>query len=55
MTIFPLTKDVQAFLLRMTATLERIDGAVAEAQLLIRDVRQVIAAVRSALGDHERV
>lgn len=53
MELFPLTKDIQAFLLRMTATLERVDGAVGEVQLLARDIRQIIAAVKSALAGQD--
>ena len=49
--MFAVTKDVQAFLLRATASLERIDGAVGEVQLLVRDVRQIVAAVKAALTD----
>jgi hypothetical protein len=47
MDLFPFTRDLQAFLLRVTASLERLDGAVAEAQLLIRDAREILAAIRT--------
>ena len=49
-SIFSLDDDARAFMLRVTASLERMDGAVAEAQLLIRDVRELLAAFKTALA-----
>ena len=55
MDIFPFSKDIHAFLLRVTASLERADALMAEAQLTVRnanaaidEVRDVLAAVRGA-------
>lgn len=61
MAIFQLSGDIQAFLLRVTASLERIDGAVSEAQLLIRnanaavtEVRQTLAGARAGMAQDKR-
>lgn len=39
-------KDVQAFLLRMTATLDNVDNTLAEAQMLLAEARSELAAIR---------
>jgi hypothetical protein len=46
MNLFPLTRDIQAFMLRMTASLERIDNVAAEAQILIRNANDAITEIR---------
>lgn len=46
MNFFPLTKDLQAFMLRVTASLERFDNVAAEAQLLIRNANDAVTEVR---------
>lgn len=57
MDLFPFTKDIQAFLLRAVASLERLDGAVADAQKLIRnadagvtEIRETVKAFRAGLS-----
>jgi len=49
-SIFSLDDDARAFMVRVTASLERVDGAVAEGQLLIRESQALIADVRQLLA-----
>lgn len=57
MSLFPLTGDVQKFLLRAMASLERADAMMAQVQsaarnadALLTDVRAALSAAASALG-----
>lgn len=59
MSLFSLPEKLTA---RVLASLERVDGAVAEAQLLLREARQELAAIRQmrqrvqgAIGEPEHV
>lgn len=51
MAFLSITKDVQAFLLRATASLERIDGAVAEIQLTAREARALFQNANAAVTE----
>lgn len=49
-TIFNLDDDVRSFMVRVMASLERIDGAVAEAQRTIRNLNEGITEARELVG-----
>lgn len=49
-SIFNLDDDLRSFLLRMNASLERIDGFVAEAQLTVRNLNEGITEARELVG-----
>jgi len=49
MSVFSLDDDVKAFLVRATASLERLDGAVAEAHVLTRNANDLITELREWL------
>ena len=47
--MFSLTKDIQAFMLRVTASLDNLDDAVRDAQRLIRNADATVTEVRRTL------
>lgn len=61
MALFPFTKDLQAFLLRVTASLDGLDNAIRDAQRLIRnadegitELRQTVEGLRNGLGQPQK-
>ena len=44
-----IAKDVQALMLRVTASLERADAVMAEAQILMRQTTEVVSKVNRML------
>lgn len=59
MALFNLSGDIQAFLLRVTASLDGIDDARRDLQVLIKnanagvtELRQTIADVKAGLAGH---
>lgn len=54
MSLFSIDDDLKAFLKRANASLDRVDRVAAEAEALLREAREALAAVRRGLGT-ERV
>lgn len=48
MTLFPFTKDLQAFLLRVTASLDGFDDAVRDARVLMKNANEAVTEIRQA-------
>ena len=50
MALFPLTKDLQALMLRATASLERLDGAIADVQRLTKNANEMVTEARQVMA-----
>ncbi len=50
-----IAKDVQALMLRVTASLERADAVMAEAQILMRQTTEVVGKVNRMLDGMRQI